>query len=138
MFLDLNNPKQAHIDQRLRSDIMIWLNSVRPNGSPHSVAVWFGWDGESFLIFSKPNNQKLRNIAHNPRVVLALDNTHGGSDVVAIEGTAELLPQKTLEVMDQSYAEKYARNIKNLGWVPESMAAEYSEVIRITPVKFIS
>lgn len=138
MFLDLNNPKQAHIDQRLRSDIMIWLNSVRPDGRPHSVAVWFGWDGESFLIFSKPNNQKLRNVAHNPHVVLALDNTHGGSDVIAIEGTAELLPQKTLELMDQSYAEKYARNIKNLGWVPESMAAEYSEAIRITPVKFIS
>jgi PPOX class probable F420-dependent enzyme len=139
MFLDLNNPEQAHIDQRLRSDIIVWLNSVRPNGSPHSVAVWFGWDGETFLIFSKPNNQKLRNIAHNPRVVLALDDTKDGEDVIAIEGTAKLLPQKTLELMDQSYIDKYAARMKNIGWaVAEAMAAEYSEVIRITPVKFIS
>jgi len=138
MFLDLNNPKQAHIDQRLRSDIMIWLNSVRPDGRPHSVAVWFLWDGESFLIFSKPNNQKLRNIAHNPNVVLALDNTRGGSDVIAVEGKAELLPEKTLDIMDQVYAEKYANHIKNLGWTPEVMAAEYSEVIRITPTKLIN
>jgi len=137
MFLDLNNPEQAHIDERLRSDIMIWLNSVRPDSRPHSVAVWFLWDGESFLIFSKPNNQKLRNIQQNLNVVLALDDTKGGSDVIAIEGKAELLPQKTLEIMDQLYIEKYANHIKNLGWVPESMAAEYSEVIRITPTKFI-
>ncbi len=138
MFLDLNNPQQAHIDQRLRSDIMIWLNSVRPDGRPHSVAVWFLWDGESFLIFSKPNNQKLRNIQHNPNVILALDNTRGGSDVIAVEGKAELLPQKTIAIMDQVYAAKYAGQIKNLGWVPQSMAAEYSEVIRITPTKLIS
>jgi PPOX class probable F420-dependent enzyme len=139
MFLDLNNPEQAHIDQRLRSDIIVWLNSVRPNGSPHSVAVWFGWDGESVLIFSKPNNQKLRNIARNPNVILALDDTKDGEDVIAIEGTAELLPQKTLELMDQSYIDKYASRMKNIGWaVAESMAAEYSEVIRITPKKFIS
>lgn len=137
MFLDLDNPKQAHIDQRLRSDSMIWLNSVRPDGRPHSVAVGFVWDGESFLIFSKPNNQKLRNIAHNPNVVLALDDTHGGSDVIAIEGTAELLPQKTIELIHQSYAEKYAQDVKRHGWTLESMAAEFSEPIRIMPKKLI-
>lgn len=138
MFLDLNNPEQAHADQRLRSDIIVWLNSVRPDGRPHSVAVWFGWDGESFLIFSKPNNQKLRNIAHNSRVVLALDDTKDGEDVIAIEGIAELLPQKTIDIMDQSYIEKYADRMKAIGWaVSESMAAEYSEPIRITPKRFI-
>jgi len=138
MFLDLNNPNQAHIDERLRSDTMIWLNSVRPDGRPHSVAVWFLWDGESFLIFSKPNNQKLRNIEHNPNVVLALDNTRGGSDVIAIEGKAELLTEKALDLMPQAFAKKYDPQIQRFNWTPESMAAEYSEVIRITPAKFIS
>ena len=91
--LDLTQPGHAHVDERLRSDIMLWLNTVRPDGRPHSAAVWFLWDGSQFLIFSQPNTQKLRNLQHNPNVVLALDNTKDGSDVIVIEGKAELLKQ---------------------------------------------
>ncbi len=137
MFFDLNDSQQAHIDERLRSETIVWLNSVRPDGRPHSVAVWFLWDGSSFLIFSKPNNQKLRNIAYNPSVVLALDDTRKGADPIAIEGQAELLPQKTRDLMSEDYAQKYAPQIQRSGWKPESMAAEYSEPIRITPTKVI-
>jgi hypothetical protein len=32
-------------------------------------------------------------LQHNPNVVLALDNTKNGSDVIVIEGKAELLKQ---------------------------------------------
>lgn len=137
MFFDLDDPKQAHIDERLCSETMVWLNTVRPDGRPHSVAVWFLWDGSSFLIFSKPNTQKLRNIANNPYVILALDDTRKGADPIAIEGKAELLPQKTRDLMNENYAKKYAPQIQRLGWLPESMATEYSEPIRITPIKVI-
>ncbi len=39
--LDLTTERDAHIDQRLRSDLMIWLTTVRRNGRPHTVPVWF-------------------------------------------------------------------------------------------------
>lgn len=137
MFFDLNNPDQAHIDERLRTEPVIWLNTVRSDGRPHSVAVWFLWDGSSFLIFSQPNKQKLRNVVHNPNVVLALDDTHKGDDPIAIEGKAELLSQKTLDLMTEDYARKYAQQIQAYAWTPESMASEYSEPIRVTPIKVI-
>jgi hypothetical protein len=37
--LDLTKKRDAHIDQRLRNDITIWLNTVRPDGRPHAVVV---------------------------------------------------------------------------------------------------
>ena len=135
--LDLTQPGHAHVDQRLRSDIMIWLNTVRPDGRPHSAAVWFLWDGSQFLIFSQPNTQKIRNLQHNPNAVLALDNTKNGSDVIVIEGKAELLKQGDVNTTLPAYAEKYLSELKDMGWTPESMAADYSQPIRVTPTKFV-
>ena len=136
MQLDLSDPKQAHIDERLRQELITWLITVRPDGRPHAVAVWFVWDGASIMIFSKPKNQKLVNIRHNANVVLALDNTDGGEDPIAIEGTAELVDDTALDHA-QAYLAKYDALIQSFKWTPESMAAEYSQAIRITPTKRI-
>lgn len=135
MFLDLNNAQHTHTDERLRSDKVIWLTSVRPDGHPHSVIVWFYWNGTDILIFSKPKNQKLRNIKQNPHVVLALDNTNDGDEVITIDGTAELLDEKTVNATSLAYARKYGAAIKSMGWTTEAMAAEYSQPIRVTPTK---
>ena len=133
--LDLSQSKHAHIDQRLRSDIIIWLTTVRADGRPHSVAVWFLWDGEQFLIFSRPKNQKIRNLRTNPNVVLALDNTANGSDVIVFEGTAELLTDPDVNTTIAAYEEKYGAELKAMGWTAASMANDYSQGIRITPTK---
>ena len=137
--LDLTKTQDAHVDQRLRSDVMIWLNSVRADGRPHSAAVWFLWDGSAFLIFSRPKTQKVRNLRQNTNVLLALDDTKNGSDVIQVEGKAELL-EGTNEVSATilpAFVEKYGAMIKGMGWKPEDMAADYSQAIRITPTKFV-
>ncbi len=62
MLLDLSQPKHAHIDRRLRTGPIIWLGSVRPDGRPHLVPVWFLWDGTTITIYSQPKAQKIRNL----------------------------------------------------------------------------
>ena len=135
--LDLTNPDEAHIDQRLRENVIIWLGSVRPDGRPHMVGVWFLWDGATILIFSQPNNQKVRNLRHDPRVVLALDDTDEGEDVITIEATAELLAEPELTTELPAYAAKYATHMRDLDLPPERMAQLYSQAIRITPTRFV-
>ena len=138
MPLDLSNPKDAHIDQRLRTEPIIWLGTVRPDGRPHLVPVWFFWDGETITIYSQPGNRKMRNLQHNTNVSLALNTADDGDDVVIIEGKAEL-PGKSEQTMDDPiYVAKYAKLIENMQSNPEELAAEYSEVIRVTPTRFIS
>jgi PPOX class probable F420-dependent enzyme len=133
--LDLTKERDAHIDQRLHNDMVIWLNSVRPDGRPHAVAVWFLWDGETFLIFSRPKNQKVRNLRENVQVLLAVDDTHNGADPITIEGMATLLPAGEVSATFPAYLEKYGSEIKNIGFTPEQMAAEYSQAIRIIPTR---
>ena len=133
--LDLTQERHVHIDQRLHNDEVIWLNSVRPDGRPHAVVVWFLWDGETILIFSRPKNQKVSNIRHNQNVLLALDNTNNGEDPITIEGTAALLANNEVNVTLDAYIKKYGEGIKGLGTTPEQMGADYSQAIRITPTR---
>ena len=72
-------------------EIIAWLTTVRSDGQ--SVPVWFLWDGESVLIYSRSNRQKLRNIRGNPRVGLNLNCSARGGDVVRVEGTAEMMDE---------------------------------------------
>jgi PPOX class probable F420-dependent enzyme len=136
-FLDPGNERDAHIAQRLHEDRIAWLITVRPDGRPHAVAVWFLWDGTNILIFSRPNNQKLRNLRTNPQVVLALDNTREGVDPITIEGTATLLEPGVVDTTLAAYVEKYGPSIKRIGFTPDSMATTYSEGIRITPTRVL-
>lgn len=138
MVLDLQQAKDAHVDRRLRQELMIWLNSVKANGHPHTVPVWFLWDGTQIFIFSQPGKQKIRNIQRNPHVTLSLDTRDEGSDIVIIEGEARLEQQQPDPAMLQDYANKYAEQMKSMGWTFENMSKEYSQLISVTPTKFIS
>jgi PPOX class probable F420-dependent enzyme len=133
--LDLAQSNHAHIDQRLRENTICWLSSVRPDGHPHIVAVWFLWDGKDILIFSKPSNQKIRNLRQNPHVMLALDDTRQGADVIMLEGEAELLDDPAVNTTLPAYVAKYRARMARIGYTPETMAKSYSQAIRITPTK---
>ena len=135
--LDLTKERDIHIDQRLRTNVIAWLNTVRPDGRPHTVALWFLWDGQHILIFSKPKQQKIRNIRQHGQVTLALDDTKIGEDAVVVEGTAELLHDPDMSAVLAAYNEKYGALIKSYGWSLDSLMAEYSQGIRITPTKFM-
>lgn len=135
---DQTKPNNAHVDQRLREEPMIWFTTVRADGRPHTVPVWFWWDGSSFLIFSQPGTQKIRNVQRNSHITLALDGTKQGGDVVIVEGEAELLSEPSRNMNLAAFGEKYTSLIKAMGVDPERMSEEYSQPIRIMPTKFLS
>ncbi|SRR5258708_7400166 len=120
---------QPHVEERLRSNEMIWLITVRPDGRPHSVPVWFLWDNATILIFSRQNNQKIRNLRQNHYVTLALDNTNNGHDVAILEGTAELLERSEACEALLAYGEKYREGLQKIGITAEQFTMLYLETI---------
>jgi PPOX class probable F420-dependent enzyme len=136
--LDLSSEKDAHVAQRLREDQIAWLGTVRPDGRPHLVPIWFLWEeGGTVLFFTEPDNQKVRNLRGNPRTTLAIDDTRGGGDVVLIEGESELLAEPAATVVPPAYVEKYRQGIRQLGVDEGAMFARYSQAVRVTPKRFV-
>ena len=123
----------ARIRRFLEQEPVVWLSTVRPDGGPHLVPIWFWWDGEALLVFSKPNAQKVRNLRERPSVMLALGDAEDDFDVGMLEGTAELLDEPTSEVLPAGHLAKYARQLAAMGLTAEEYAATYSQVLRIVP-----
>ena len=119
MDIDTTTPFGARVVKRLQEDRLIWLTSVRPNGLPEPSLVWFLWDGESVLIYSRPNTQKLRDIAANPRVALNFDGDGQGGDIVILTGRAEI-------VSDAPGADQVAAYVAKYGWGFERIGTDLS------------
>jgi len=127
----------ARIDRLLRSEPVVWMSTVRPDGVPHLIPIWFSWDGEAILIASKPAAQKVRNIRENPVVMLALGRPDADFDVGLLEGRAELLDVPSSELLPASHLAKYRAPMAAIGLTPDEFLATYTQVIRIIPTRYL-
>ncbi|MFZ0252079.1 MAG: PPOX class F420-dependent oxidoreductase [Acidimicrobiales bacterium] len=67
------------------------LATVRPDGRPHLAPVWYDLDEDGSLVFSTGESTvKGRNIRHEPRVSLCVDDDRPPFSFVVVEGTAEI------------------------------------------------
>lgn len=123
----------ARIVRFLETEPVVWLSTVRPGGRPHLVPIWFWWDGEAILVFSKPDAQKIRNLRAQAAVMLALGDAEDDFDVGLVEGHAELLDRPTREVLPAGHLAKYAEQLSAMGLSADDYASTYSQVIRIVP-----
>jgi PPOX class probable F420-dependent enzyme len=121
--------------QRLRDEQIIWLTTVRGDGTPLPTPIWFLWDGETFLIFTQPSSLKLRNIAQNPRVALNFHTDQDGGSVVVFTGTAQVDQNPAPAEQVNAYLEKYREGLQMIGMTPESMMQSFSTVLRVTPTR---
>lgn len=130
----LTEERRAHVEGRLHANLMAWLTTVRPNGQPVSVPVWFLLrDDETILIYSQNAKAKLVNILENPRVSFGLDVTDIGRDIIRIEGTAVHSPELPSADRVPGYVAKYAERIGAMFGTSAAFAEMFSEPLVITP-----
>jgi PPOX class probable F420-dependent enzyme len=119
------------VERRLADEQVIWLVTTSADGTPQPSPVWFIREGDTLLIFSKPDAPKVRNIRARPRVALHFNTDAGGEDVVVFVGTAALDTDSPAMDALPEYLAKYGPAIPNLGMTPEQMAEVYSQAIRV-------
>lgn len=134
--LDTTSEAGRRAERRLLEEEIAWLTTVREDGQPQSVPVWFLWDGERFLIYTQQSRRKLRNIARNPRVGLNLNSNALGGDVVRAEGAAEIVEDAPPVSEISAYIEKYRESIARIGFDVEGFARAYSIALQVTPTRW--
>jgi PPOX class probable F420-dependent enzyme len=133
--LKTEEPAHAAAAARLQAEPIIWLTTVAPSGQPQSTPVWFLWNDDAFLIYGAANGPKVSNIDSNPRVSLHLEgNGRGGANVI-FEGRARIDPAGPRADAVPAYIAKYREFLDSYGWTPESFAADYPHVIRVSPTR---
>lgn len=121
----------------LHDDPVVWMSSVQRDGRPHVVPVWFHWDGERIVAFSKPNARKVDNLRDQPRVMLAVGTPGPDFDVELIEAEAELPERPAADVMPEGFGSKYRELLRRAGLSLQRFTEVYSQPIVLRPVRFL-
>ncbi|MEU8567269.1 PPOX class F420-dependent oxidoreductase [Streptomyces pathocidini] len=66
------------------------LSTVRPDGRPHVAPVWFVLDGGDLVLTTGKNSVKGRNMAHDDRVAICVDDQRPPFSFAVLQGRAEL------------------------------------------------
>lgn len=121
-----------HIDE----EYIIWFTTVGADLTPQPRPVWFIWQDDSFLIFSKPDAFKVLHVQEHPNVSLHFNTDRkADEDVIVFVGIAEIDRDAQAAHRIPAYLEKYQTGIAGLGMTPESFSREYSLAIRVKPTK---
>lgn len=121
------------VARRLHEETIIWLTTAGSYGTPQTRPVWFLWDEETILIFSRPERAKLRHISNNQRVSLHLDGDGKGGDIVVLIGEAIIDDTGLRADQVADYVEKYSPGMKRLGMTAAQFSETYSAAIRVKP-----
>jgi hypothetical protein len=93
-------------EDRLTSGRNYWIVTVSAGGRPHALPVWGVWSADElrFAFSCGPNSRKASNLAANPRVVVASEDT---VECLSIEGRALEVDGARAEVWIDRYLAKY-------------------------------
>ncbi len=123
----------GRVSHRLQKEIIIWLTTVDNKGFPQPRPVWFFWDNETILVYSRPSTAKIRHISRNPGVSLNLDGNGRGGDIIVILGQAQVIEDGIPAKNHQAYCDKYDEGFKRIGMTAALFSETYTEVINIIP-----
>jgi general stress protein 26 len=93
-------PEWSDIDRRLTNAQLYWIVTVRADGRPHAVPLCGVWRDGAFFFCTGDAEQKMRNLEHDPHVVvtagpLGADGWSSGKDI-SVEGVAERVEDEAL------------------------------------------
>ncbi len=92
------------IEARLGRETEIWVATVRRDGRPHLVPVWFVYlDGNVYFATGK-ETQKWKNLLNNQNVALSLPDPDA---TVIIEGEAHATPHQVKSKLADIFFDKY-------------------------------
>jgi PPOX class probable F420-dependent enzyme len=66
------------------------VGTIRADGSPHVVPVWFRWDGAAVQIWSGEGRAWVRNVRRDPRVAFSVQEERPPFAALVMRGRAEV------------------------------------------------
>jgi PPOX class probable F420-dependent enzyme len=92
---------QTEIDEFLNLGLVGALATLRADGSPHVVPIWYRWDGAAITIWSGPTIGWVKRLRDDPRVAFTVYEHGVPSRAVYIRGTATLHEAPMAELRDE-------------------------------------
>jgi PPOX class probable F420-dependent enzyme len=115
------------------------LATVRADGRPHVVPIWFVLDGDVLVFTTWHTSVKAKNMERDPRVSICVDDEKPPFAYVLFEGTAEMTRATSEEMLP--WTTRIARR-----YMGNALAESYGKrnavidelLVRVTPTKVVA
>jgi PPOX class probable F420-dependent enzyme len=95
-------PLPPEADELLRRPNPAVIATLRRDGSPHTAATWYDWDGERILVNMDRSRRRLANMRHDSRVSLTLLDAESWYRQLTVFGhVTEIVDDKDLADIDR-------------------------------------
>lgn len=98
-------------EQRLKKSHNYWITTVKPDSAPHTMVVWGLWQDGRFLFSTGSQSRKARNLAQNPKCIVATEHAH---EAIIVEGVAEIADIAARRKMLPAYERKYKFDMSSM------------------------
>jgi len=113
-------------DPRLLTERNIWMATVRPDGRPHLIPIWFIWLHGAFYLCTGKESVKGRNLLANPTIALSLED---GSKPLIAEGVATVFEPPYQAEIAEAFQQKYDWDMRH--------SDQYNMVVKVVPQKWL-
>ena len=117
-------PVPPEIDAFLRKPNPAVIATLRPDGSPHTVATWYDWEEGRVLVNMRDTRLRLRFMRRDPRVALTIIDEHNWymhvsllGRVVSIEDDPDLAGIDRLSMRYRSRPYREREQIRLNAWI---------------------
>jgi len=111
------------------------LATVRPDGRPHVVPLWFHWDGETIPVLSKPRAVKVQNLHADQAAMVAVGEP--GFGAVLLDVDSEVCGDASAREAS-AFVRKYHDILGRLGLSVDDFLETYPVLIRLRPTRWLS
>ncbi len=112
---------------RFASQKNIWFATVKKNGQPHLVPVWFVWFEDKIYVCIEPTSVKAKNLDLSPFATLAIEDA---SKPIICECRARIVPEPWQQEIFELFEQKYDWDIE--------AEEQYTQLIEATPLKWLA
>jgi PPOX class probable F420-dependent enzyme len=121
----------ACAEQKLTSDVVAWLTTIRPDGSPATRPVWFVWHEPDLFVYSEPHTHKVRHLTRDPRGSVHFNSDDEGGSIVVLDVDAAVDHDAAKPSTCPGYLAKYRASIDRLGVTVDAYDRQFSTLLRL-------
>ena len=120
----------SHLDL-LERPLFAHLATLRPDGSPQSSVMWFGWDGERARFSHTSTRQKYRNLLADGRVSFHIQDPDKPYRTLEVRGRVESMEPDVDATFYRSLQKRYGIDVPVFD-------ADVRVVVVVKPVAFVA
>lgn len=131
MSIDFTTDHGKRTLEELTTQPVIWLTTLGGNGFPQPNLVWFVYENDAIVIYTRPGAARLRHILKNPHVSLNFNSDPEGHQQTVLLGTIEQDASIPPVAGNSTYVQKYSDAITGMGGTVETFSEQYSVPLRV-------